>query len=88
MIHTSRGRRLLHSVELRHDDPDRTLVLVTSKDWERAMDECRGLARALGLEQLEPSGADAPTPSDRPRRSKDDAGPEASRAAAAAPAPF
>jgi hypothetical protein len=86
-IRTSRGGRLLHSIELWHDDPDRTLVLATSKDGEQAMDECRDLARALGLEQLEPSGADASIPSDRQRRSKGDAAPEASRAAAA-PAPF
>jgi hypothetical protein len=88
-IRTSRGRRLLHSVELRHDDPDRTLVLATSKDREHAMDECRGLARALGVKQLEPCGADASIPSDPPRRSEGDAGSEPSRAtAAAAPAPF
>jgi hypothetical protein len=88
-IRTSRGRRLLHSVELRHDDPDRTLVLATSKDREQAVDQCRNLARALGLEGLEPCGADASIPSDRPRRSEDDAGSGASRAAAAAaPAPF
>ena len=88
-IPTSRGRKLLHSVELRHDDPDRTLVLATSKDREQAMDECRGLAQALGLEQLEPSGTDAPIPSDPSSRNEADAGPEASRAqAAAAPARF
>jgi hypothetical protein len=88
-IRTSRGRRLLHSVELLHHDPDRTLVLSTSKDREQAMDECRGLARTLGLEQLEPRATDAPIPSDRPSLSDGDADPKATGPrSAAAPAPF
>jgi hypothetical protein len=86
-IRTSRGRKLLHSVELRHDDPDRTLVLATSRDGRQAVDECRALARSLGLRQLEDSGTGAPISPDRPDRSPGDADPKASVAeAAAAPA--
>jgi hypothetical protein len=88
-IRTSRGRKLLHSVELRHDDPDRTLVLATSRDGQQAEHECRVLAQTLGLQQLENAGTEAPISPDRSSRSDGDADPTVSGAQpAAAPAPF
>lgn len=99
-VRTSRGRRLLHSVELPHDDPDRALVLATWRDGQEAMDECRALARSLGLQQLahdlsaghgerEQPGKGAPISPDRPHRSDGAAVPKSSKTEdAAAPVPF
>jgi hypothetical protein len=71
-IRTPRGRKLLHFIELRHSDPDRTVVLAMSKDRGEAMHECRSLAQALGLGQPEDSGAGA-IPLDALDRRKTDA---------------